>query len=260
MNTSNEHVIQLWYVSRELIQSEELLEGYRNWLSPHERKRYEGFAIDDQAHEYLISRALLRYVLSQYVLGVQPSDWMFVADENGKPRLAEGFAHLDLHFNLSHSGDLVVLAVSQGIELGVDVELIRRPVFNMAMAEHYFANSEIQHLQFLPTYLQVERIAEFWTLKEACLKASGLGLRVPLSQLEVSIDDSAALTVDFLLPFREEIPQAADWQVWLYRLGEDYRIAVCSSANLTSCHTEIVINEWKPKGLSFGYECHLLRN
>ncbi len=98
---------------------------------------------------------------------------------NGKPCLPElpGF-----HFNISHSGDWVVCAVGAS-PLGVDIERVQRDI--SAVAQKYYSSSELQHLLSLPLERQAAGLVEIWVLKESYMKATGLGLHLPLHEIEV---------------------------------------------------------------------------
>lgn len=194
MTTPFAGLVQLHYASVDLLNDPRFVSQALSCLSLKEHKRYQRFVNKQQADQFLLARALLRHQLSKQVPAVLPCEWVIVVDDNGKPRLADGFSYLNLHFNLSHSEDLVVLALAEGVALGVDIECIHRPVFNLAFAKRYFAKTEFMNLAGLSQSQQIRRIAQLWTLKESYLKACGLGIRMPLAQLEFCFKDEHHLT------------------------------------------------------------------
>ena len=253
-------LVQLNYASLDLLHDKSFSMQVLGWLNSVERKRYKRFVSKQQANQYLLARALLRSQLSKRVPDVLPHEWVFVVDEYGKPRLADGFSHLNLHFNLSHSEDLVVLALSEGLDLGVDVECIHRPVFNMALAKRYFARTELADLMRFNGKQQVKRIAQLWTLKESYLKACGLGIRMPLAKLKFCFAGRYGLDFSISSSWTQSLPAEDASFIGLFGLGADYSLALTIETDTAVDASAIEINEWpglssQPSDLS----CRLLR-
>ncbi len=102
------------------------------------------------------------------------ADWQFVLNEHGKPALA-GAAHA-LDFNLSHSGDWLACAVTAGTPVGVDIEYCHPKRTTMKLARRFFRQEEVAALQVCSEAQQRDRFYDFWTLKEAAVKARGEAL------------------------------------------------------------------------------------
>lgn len=152
-----------------------------SWLNEEERDRAESFRFEVHRNRYIRSRGRLREVLSQH-LDVSPKDVPLVIDELGKPHLTEG----DIHFNLSHSEDLAVVAVSRLPWIGVDVERFCRKVDIDALGNRCFRESEIERMQ---SFCGEEKVRAFfwtWTAKEARMKATGEGFRLEPKRIEIS--------------------------------------------------------------------------
>ena len=167
-----------------------------------ERERADRFLRDDLRRRFVVAHAALRAILGRY-LGIEPGDVQFCYGPKGKPQLAElrisdfglrippaqsAFRnpHSAIRFNLAHSGELAVVAISRGGEIGVDVERLRPVPRREQLAERYFAPSESSAILSAD---ESRRDAEFlatWTAKEAILKAIGAGLSFPLSRFAVS--------------------------------------------------------------------------
>ncbi|MGR5066092.1 4'-phosphopantetheinyl transferase family protein [Photobacterium sp. DNB22_13_2] len=125
-------------------------------------------------------RAFLRVILSRYAR-IPPREWCFEYGEQGKPKLCKTQRQqTGLVFNLSHSGDQVLLAVTQtadqNIELGVDIEFEREELSFSTVMENYFQLQEIKSLMQLDLSDQRRRFFDLWVLKESYIKATGLGL------------------------------------------------------------------------------------
>lgn len=244
MTKSHAPFIQLHYACLDLLNDKGFKAKACSWLSIEEWQRYQRFASVQQANQFLLARALLRSQLSKQVSGVSPEEWVFVADKNGKPRLADEFAHLNIHFNLSHSENLVALALSEGWELGVDIEYIPRPVFSMALANRYFAEAELVELKKLDGLQQSRQIAQLWTLKESLLKASGLGIRVSLSRLVMGFEYEKDLKL-LLSPELNTTPLFQnEWLMSLFSLEPDYSLALTIKAAASIGIPEVRIQEW----------------
>jgi len=114
-----------------------------------------------------------RRVLSRYA-AVAPCDWQFVLNAHGKPALATATHALD--FNLSHSGDWLACAVTAGSPVGVDLEYRHSRRATMKVARRFFREEEVAALQVCRGARQRDRFYDFWTLKEAAVKARGEAL------------------------------------------------------------------------------------
>ena len=114
-----------------------------------------------------------RRVLSRYA-AVAPPDWQFVLNKHGKPAVA-GATHA-LDFNLSHSGDWLACAVTAGTPVGVDLEYCHPDRAAMKVARRFFRPEEVAALLDCGEAQQRDRFYDFWTLKEAAVKARGEAL------------------------------------------------------------------------------------
>jgi 4'-phosphopantetheinyl transferase len=150
-------------------------------LSPEERARHDRFHFERDRHVYRVAHALLRTTLSRYA-PVAPAEWCFVTTPHGRPELVSATDKPPLRFNISHTHGLVACAVTLARDLGVDVEAADRADDPLDTVEHYFAPAEIAALRQLPPADQRARFFTLWTLKEAYIKARGLGLEIPLQQ------------------------------------------------------------------------------
>jgi len=122
-------------------------------------------------------------LLSGYA-GVPPGALRFEYDSAGKPRISPNHGE-EIRFNLSHSGDWVVLALVRGAEIGVDLELIRQVPTLISLAERFFSEREFSILNSREGKDREILFFRLWTCKEAVLKAIGKGLTYPLEKVEV---------------------------------------------------------------------------
>lgn len=139
---------------------------------------------------FLISRGILRELLAHY-MDTEPAEVKFKYNEQGKPSLDDRHTSWPLAFNLSHSGDLALVAIAVGRDIGVDVEYCRASSVadRMRVARRYFSKSEYAYLERQPVEDRVASFYRLWTCKEAFIKARGLGLTVPLASFDVGLED-----------------------------------------------------------------------
>jgi len=157
------------------------LSGYKQLLSLEEAHRASRFGNEELRHRFVMSRGLLRTVLGS-CLNTPPGQVEIRLDANGKPRLADNYG---VTFNLTHTGDLMLLAVTGGLPVGVDVERVRPMKDSQAMAQRFFSPREARWLQSLEGSELDLGFFGIWTRKEAILKATGEGISSGLSSIDV---------------------------------------------------------------------------
>ncbi|GIU13592.1 4'-phosphopantetheinyl transferase superfamily protein [Shewanella sp. MBTL60-007] len=163
------------------------------WLPQSEIDKVNRYIKPEAKEQALMVRGYLRALLSLHS-AIHPSEWCFEYGEKGKPRLSQAqFLHTGIHFNISHSGDWLVVGIckqlssnrrgeqdSNSLEFGVDIERCRDSTNIHAILSHYFSEPEKEALLALPIELQRERFFDLWALKESYIKAKGLGLALSL--------------------------------------------------------------------------------
>jgi 4'-phosphopantetheinyl transferase len=160
-------------------------------LDAGERARAERFVFERHRRRFTAARGLLRETLAAE-LGGDPAALRFEYGPRGKPRLAAG-SDDGLRFNVSHSGELLLIALARGAELGVDVEAVRPDIDHAAIARRFFSACEQAALLALPDPLRARGFFAIWTRKEAYVKLLGGGLSIPLDGFDVSLDEPARL-------------------------------------------------------------------
>ncbi len=176
--------IHVWHA--DLARSDEERVRWEANLSPDEKERADRFHFVKDRNRFVVARGLLRELLGRY-LRQAPASLEFSYGEYGKPSLSGENASSGLCFNLSHSSDLAVYAVARERNLGIDVERIRPEAASDRIAERFFSPREVNDLRTLPAEARVEGFFHCWTRKEAYLKATGMGLQIPLRGFAVSV-------------------------------------------------------------------------
>ncbi len=199
------------------------------WLSPEERERAGRFRVAGLRRRFLASRGVLREVLAACA-GCRPAELRFLTGPDGKPRLG---GLRPVHFNLSHSSDVMLLAVSAECALGVDVERLRPMKDALAIARRFFTPREAAWLESASAAAPDEAFFRLWTRKEAVLKACGQGIGSGLDTLEL-VDGSSELRRQL----RHPEPRGAEWQIHELCPAAGYvgALAVSPSVNEIRCH------------------------
>jgi 4'-phosphopantetheinyl transferase len=176
--------IHLWSIRTNA--PEAIARGFEQLLAADEKSRATRFRFDRLRRSFTVSRGALRIILSFY-LNAPPGNIEFTYGVNGKPAVA---SEAGLQFNASHSGDLALIAVTTGCELGVDLERMREIRDSEQIASRFFCPAEANELLSLPRDQQERAFFLCWTRKEAFIKATGQGLSAALDSFRVTLDPS----------------------------------------------------------------------
>ena len=217
--------IRLWCAFPSEITDSRLLREYRSLLSEAEREQEPRFYFARDQLRYLVTRTLVRTVLSRYA-PIAPRDWVFETNSYGRPSIANDCpAARTISFNLTHTDGLIMLAVGREHALGIDAEnVVTRPV-SVDMADKFFAADEVTALRRLPQAKQPLRFMEYWTLKESYIKARGMGLSIPLDRFSFRFPHEEHIEIE-IHPDQEDLP--ARWRFWQMRMGPQHVAAVCA--------------------------------
>lgn len=231
--------VDVWTVRQDDPEVRARLASYESLLTAEERERAERFLQRADRERLILGRVLARTMLSHYA-DVPPQRWQIVIDERGRPELgARPPGTPDLRFNLSHTDGLVACAVTVAREVGVDVEHIDR-LLTHDIAERFFSPQEVADLRALSPGQQGVVFFDYWTLKEAYIKARGLGLAIPLGQFTFLRSDACAPSITFAPELADD---PATWQFAQFWPTKRHRMAVAvrrSGADLPIGVTDVV--------------------
>jgi 4'-phosphopantetheinyl transferase len=212
-------ICDLWYWHPPVF-AEPLRVRALTFLSPDEEARYARYLVPAASQTFLAARVLVRSLLSAYA-SLPPSAWRFETNRWGRPYIANAEAPHDLLFNLSHKPGAVTCLIGCGRDLGIDVEHCANRSHLLDIAFRFFSPSETAALLALPEGRRIHRFYELWTLKEAYIKARGIGLSLGLSNFSFTPAGDTAM-VRFEPGFEDE-PET--WDFRLFRIVEDHLIA-----------------------------------
>ncbi|WP_230646824.1 4'-phosphopantetheinyl transferase superfamily protein [Bradyrhizobium sp. Leaf401] len=205
--------------------SSDLEDMYIQCLNESERVRFKSLALPTFRRQYLMSRVMVRMTLSRYA-DVSPIEWEFRSNSYGRPFISKPILYRDLDFNLSHTNGLIACAVARGARhIGVDVEDLQRTIDPKSLADFVFAPKEIDAVRAADFNEQRALFFSYWTLKEAYIKAMGLGLSIPLDSFWFDLS-APRPRVNFSI---ESADDPAQWQFHHRKITERHRIAVAVS-------------------------------
>lgn len=206
-----ERDVHIWSIDLNL--DLDRINQFDRFLTAPERQRAAKFINPLHGSRWTVARGYLRQVLSQY-LNLTPAEIVFSYGQQGKPAVAGE----TLQFNLSHSGDRAVYAISADYSVGIDLEYIH-PLPAADLVDRFFSATEQAIFHRLPPALQQAAFFHAWTQKEAYLKACGTGLHTPLDQIEVSIDPRTPAAII-------TAPLAGMWQIHQLITSAEYAGAI----------------------------------
>ncbi len=196
-------------------------------LSLAESTQVMAFALPELRRRYIVAHGMLRRILAHYA-EAPPASLVFERGEFGKPMLT-GPAPRDLWFNLSHSGDIALVAVTREGEVGVDVERHTGRFAPMELAQRVFSRAECSALTALSSPVVADGFYAAWTRKEAYMKATGHGITRGFGHFDVTLTPGEPAR---LLADRLDHAAAARWQMRSLDAGPGYSAAVVVPASV----------------------------
>jgi 4'-phosphopantetheinyl transferase len=212
--------VHIWYRSTTALDGEAVKSADQH-LSIEEQTRRDRFRFGADRRDFTIAHDLLRRTFSRYA-DLPPADWRFASNQYGKPSIDSTDPQLRaLSFSLSHTQGFVACALTLNAPLGVDVERIDQSLRIQEIVDRYFSEKEAAWLRQCSDELRNIRFAELWTLKEAFLKATGVGLSGSLSDISFRFDEPARIELSD--------PSSIDTHEWHFALFEpvyDVRLGI----------------------------------
>lgn len=202
----------MWRIGLDV--SDLTLRGFREMLSEDELMRAERFRFPILRRRFAAGRGALRSILARY-LSIEPDRVEFAYSRRGKPFLFN--PRVDIHFNVSHSHDLMVAAICRDWPVGVDIEKQDSRFHAMDIAARYFCESEQVEIAQAEGPARLRTFFQLWTAKEAVLKATSLGLALELSKLEIGLRPLRILSLEDAAKIH-----GASWHLAAFSPGEGY--------------------------------------
>ena len=181
--------VRVWYAPATDLIDPARAERALAWLNPEELRRHARFRVDDDRRMFLLGRVMSKLLVGR-ALGVAPDAWQWREGAQVRPEIAAPVT--PVRFNLAHSAGLVVCALATNREVGVDVENLDRQPVEPALVERCCSATEMADIAAQPAARQHDRFLVYWTLKEAYLKARGLGISVTLADVSFQLETDRA--------------------------------------------------------------------
>jgi 4'-phosphopantetheinyl transferase len=227
--------VHVWYICTDSLTDPEVIEEFRLNLSDEELRRWQRFAFEEGRRQFLISHGFVRAVLSRYV-AIHPSHWRFIPDHQGKPQ-----AHLPpqaapphrstLCFNLTHTRGLAACCVAWDREVGIDAEDWERQGRELSelLIRRCLSAVEQACFELLHPSERKRGFFDYWTLKEAYLKARGVGLSLPLEEITFHWPSGVPHDEEVAVSFGPAInDHSHTWQFARFTPTERHRIALAA--------------------------------
>jgi 4'-phosphopantetheinyl transferase len=199
------------------------LQALEQTLAADERQRASQFRFSRDRLHFIAARGTLRAMLGRY-LSREPDALRFSYNAYGKPALADDTGQDLLRFNLAHSHNLALYAITRSGDIGIDLEHISPSGADYdQIARRFFSPNEVRMLAAVPPERKQEAFLNGWTRKEAYIKARGLGLSLDLRLFDVSLIPGKPAA---LLALREESQEHSCWSLSALAPGPDYIAAL----------------------------------
>ena len=209
-------------------------------LSQEEIARASHLQFSDKRHQFIVTRALLRRLLSRLLINTSPESVFIHYSPHGKPLVDYKFGNSPVRFNVSHAGQYALLGFTLKHEVGTDIEMTQRTIDYLTLAKRYFSKQEYQTLLAFDKQEQRQAFYRGWTRKEAFIKAEGTGIGYGLDKFSVSLTDLSQPT-----PVAINVEKRSDERYWYhYHLPqiEGYQSALATDTDTMYVKQHIVIN------------------
>lgn len=208
-------------------------------LAPEEQQKAKRFRFQQDAERHIISRALVRLLLG-HLLNTRPESLRFRYNGFGKPSISQAQNKRSLQFNVSHSGDLILIALAVDSQVGVDVERVREDLDIESIAKHLFSAHERADLAALSSDQRHQGFFRCWSRKEAFIKARGEGLSLPGHRFDVTLNPGEPAG---LLATRPDPSEASRWVIRDVHVGRHHVAAIAKEGR--GCRLDTI--EWHPR-------------
>lgn len=210
-------------------------------LSEDEQQRAQRFVRSQDQHKFVCVRGTLRCLLGQY-LHTSGRGLRFDYGDYGKPQLVSSGRSLELQFNVSHSHDLALIAITQGAAVGVDIEHVNLQTSYLNISQRFFSSAEHDVLLQQPLEQQCYTFFQLWTRKEACVKAMGGSIAHGLDQINVAIGLDQPMAEIYMMTTPQ---QPCPLFLQNLSLGHHYAGAVATTQSIQQLYTW----DWHDPGL-----------
>lgn len=225
-----DNIIHVYLIQFNLFDSKECIQ----YLSEDERVRAEKLKIEEKKNQLVITRSILRLLLSS-AIGKSYQDIEFFYGEHGKPSIKESLNGKPIEFNISHSGNYALIAITLSRKVGVDIEEVNLNIDHQSLSKRFFSKQEYIRLQGIDAGHQRDAFYSIWAKKESFIKATGKGVAFGLEHFSVSLDGGCQVGMEVITSNQLE----DDWFTYNLLEIDDYKTALTTSMK----NSEIIIHQ-----------------
>ncbi|MFT5426724.1 MAG: 4'-phosphopantetheinyl transferase [Gammaproteobacteria bacterium] len=222
LNLSHEN-IDVWLCDLKKLSKN--IDEFYSVLSEDEQERADKLKIEDKRQQYIITRGSLRKYLG-LLTEADPAVFKFKYLKHGKPVLEEKPQYADISFNVSHSNDIALVAISQKHNIGIDVEKINYETDHQALVTRFFSKAEQSEFNNYSESSKAKAFCACWTRKEAFIKATGDGVTYGLESFDVSVDPEVQQPTITLHKASTEV-----WSALNLPINDDYMACLVHDAD-----------------------------
>uniref|UniRef100_A0ACD6AFV6 Uncharacterized protein n=2 Tax=Avena sativa TaxID=4498 RepID=A0ACD6AFV6_AVESA len=233
--------VHVWYLCPDELNDQSQMNMYEELLSPVERKYAASMEGTTLRKDAMLSRALLRTTLSRYTdCKIDPRAFEFKKNKFGKPEILwppdDSNVKRPLHFNISHTTSLIACGIAMQAHIGIDIEEKKRNTTKniLSLARRYFTPSEVDHLiEISDSDAQRKEFLKLWTLKEAYVKALGMGFSgAPFNTFSIMLETGKGIRISKASKVCDDSTSGFDhlsknWQFTLAELNSSHYMSVC---------------------------------
>lgn len=231
MKNTIHNTLQIWNIP--LFLPDSLYEGYLEELTDNEKTRALQFRFDKHRRRYIVSHVAMRRILAQQ-LYIPKEEVQIHTQDRGKPYIPTN----QIYFNLSHSEEMAVLAVSRISNVGIDIEYLNSNIDTLEIAKRFFHPLEYEQLKNINLESRKKYFYYCWTGKEAFLKTTGLGVSENLKSFSLHFLDPNNIHIIFST---KELSEFQLWSAHTYQPNDQYFSTVVS----TKHHEKIIYHEFQ---------------
>ena len=230
-----ENIIDIWLCQSDSVQDR--TDYFMSALSSEEKARAERFKFDIHRNRFVLYHGFMREVLAKY-LNVDPAAIEYKTGDKGKPSLSDSTCETQsLQFNLSHTQDNAMLAVTKKAEVGIDIEHIDRNTDWKGICQRFFTQPEQKALFSIETLEEQERaFYELWTRKEAYMKVLGTGLSLSPTEFTLTVPPEQPALVEHISTKYQHFDHVEFVRIDLPESCHTSCATLASSSPIRECH------------------------
>ena len=192
-----------------------------DYLSEDEKERADKLKVKQKRKQFIVSRSVLRKLISNCI-DKNYDEIKFYYAEHDKPFIKEKHNNKTIKFNISHSEDYILIALTLENRVGIDIEKINKKIDAESLSKRFFSQNEYEYLKSIEINKKLDAFYTIWTKKEAFIKATGKGVAFGLDKFSVTSDKQIISKIDI----GNEINSIEEWFCFELMPVDEYKTAL----------------------------------